>query len=419
MEKSYFDICYQQRAKVRWICKALQFSRFLDVEKMRALIDEKMARIERRRGELEPEVIAQIGENLLLAKVAKRYIERRIRPYQPKPTKNSPTHAFAQSFQDRGLGFSFQESLSPIYKEKHYRLRTNPSILFPGFLPDGNEAFFLLRKCFLKFGSVYYVNYQTRHFVKETIYHQIYDTIVEINNRQLKNAGQQSKPFLVATSFGCHILLGFLRWLAKEGLTNKVSIAGIVVISPVLNQDDVVDRTLERQKTLVGRAVAYMCNADESDQQAVRKAMQKAKSILMKMFTSGRDLMKFEHKDLIPIFAIEDDVLEVFRKEIEDDDGYFQRFMQLKHEPALQEDFISSIPTLVLLAEGEGDVLTENSPTFQICSDIHRLRKIFPNGSVEIVHSISDARKVTHSDLIFQADRFAHHLDHWLQRAIS
>ncbi len=419
MEQSYFDICYKRRAKVRWICKALQISRFLEIDKLRHLIDEKIARIERRRGDLDETAIATIGENLLLAKIAKRYTDNSIRPFHPKPGRNSPTPEFIEQFPEEKLGYPYQASLSPIYKEKHFRLGTNPSILFPGFLPDGNEAFFRLRKCFLQFGSVYYFNYQTRCFFKETIFHQIYDTIVAINNRDIKNVGQRCKPFLVATSFGCHILINFLRWLQEKDLMSKVSIAGLVIISPVISQDDVVDPTLDRQKSLVGRAVAHLCSADESDPVAVRQSMQKAKSILMKMFTSGRDLMKFESKDLIPIFAIEDDVLSVFTKELDEDDGYFHRFMELKHEQSLTENFLSPLPTLVLLAESEFDVLTPNSPSYSILSDIQRLRKVFPNGTVEIVRSQSESRKVTHSDLIFQADRFAEHLDHWLRRTTS
>jgi hypothetical protein len=169
----------------------------------------------------------------------------------------------------------------------------------------------------------------------------------------------------------------------------------------------------------VGRAVDHLCKADEDDLAARSKAMQKAKNILMKMFTSGRDMMQFDSKDLIPVFAIEDEVLDVFRKEIEDDDGYFLRFVELKRENPLQTTFLSSIPTLVLLAEGESDVLTPNSPSFEVLSDIHKLRAIFPNGCVETVRSLSDKRKVTHSDLIFQADRFVEHLDHWLNRITS
>ena len=414
MAESFFDICYRRKPKVRWICKALKFSGFLKIDDLKLLIEEKLTRMTRRRGELDEEAIAQIGENLILAKIAKRYVERRIKRFVPKVRKTSPTNDFRKSFPS--LEFDYQQSASPIYKEKQFRLKTNPSILFPGFLPDGNEAFFLLRKCFLKFGSVYYFNYQTKHFYKPTIFHQIFDTISQINNRKLQNAGQKSSPFLVATSFGCHLLLGFLRWLREEKLEHEIDIRGLVIISPVLCQEDVVDPAKDRQKTLVGRAVAHLCSADETDPDAIRKSMQKAKSILMKMFTSGRDLMKFESKDLIPIFAIEDDVLEVFKKEIEEDDGYFRRFMELKREKPIAEQFLTGIPTLVLLAEGELDVITDNSPTYRSLSDIQRLRTIFPNGTVEIVRSQNQVRKVTHSDLIFQADRFAEHLDYWLTR---
>lgn len=418
MEIDYFDICHRRKGKVRWMCKAIKFSKFLDLDKIKDLINDKLTRIVRRKGELDEETIAQIGENLLLAKIAKQFIDRRTKRFKPKLDKKSPTHAFIETFDDRGLGFNYEDSLSPIYKEKHYGMRSNPSILFPGFLPDGNEAYFLLRKCFLRFGSVYYFNYQTRTFFKETIFHQIYDTIRHINNRQLKNM-KRAKPFLVATSFGCHILTNFLRWLHETGREGDLQIAGVVIISPVLSYEDVVNSALERQKTLVGRAVANLCAADENDPVAIRKSMQKAKSIFMKMFTSGRDLMKFEKKDLIPIFAIEDDVLDVFRKEVEDDDGYFLRFMELKREKRLEIAFLSPLPTLVLMAENEHDVLVETSPTYQIFSDIKALQKIFPNGMVEVVHSNSETRRVTHSDLIFQANRFAEHLDHWLRRVIA
>jgi len=417
MGESYFEICHRRRAKVRWICKALKLSGFLDPDNLSDVINEKVARMVRRRGELDEDSIAQIGENLIMAKIAKRYVTRRINPYDAKPLKRSPTHRVRAEFPD--IGFDFEQSRSPIFKEKNLRLKTHPSILCPGFLPDGNEAFFLLRKCFLKFGSLYYVNYQTQFFHKETIYCQLYDLIVEINNRHLKNAGAKCAPILVATSFGGHILVGFLRWLKDLGLQDTVDIKGVVIISPVLTHQDIVDPELERQKTLVGRAVAYMIEADEDDPEAIRKSMQKAKNILLKMFTTGRDLMKFDDKNQIPVFSIEDEVMEVFKKKIDDDDGYFRRFIEMKRESPLEEAFLSAVPTLVLLAEAEQDVLVPSSPTYNIFNDINRLRKVFPNGKVETVYSKTEKRKVTHSDLVFQADRFAEHLDHWLSRTIG
>ena len=416
MERTYFDLCYSRNAKIRWVCKFLKYTGFLEIDTMRGIVDEKLARIEKRRGQLDEDSVSQIAENLIWAKIVKRYLDRRLKPFMPKIGKDSPTLAFAENFPRSE--FTYEMSSLTIYKEKHYRLRTNPSILFPGFLPDGNEAFFLLRKCFLKFGSVYYLNYPTKHFLKETIFHQVFDLIVQINNRKLKNAGKKCSPFLVGTSFGCHIIIKFVEWLKQNNLLDRLDIRGLILISPVLCQEDLVDPQLARQKTLVGRAFSHLMEVDESDPEAVRNAIQKAKSIFLKMFTSGRDLMKFEAKDLIPIFAIEDDVLGVFEKGLDEDDGYFLRFVELKKEGPMAQEFLTRIPTLVLFAEGEGDVLTPASPTFAAFSDIKQLQAIFPNGSVEFVYSKTTERKVTHSDLVFQANRFFEHLEPWLSRSV-
>ncbi len=418
MDVTYFDRSYQRSVKIRWVTKFLKYSGFLEMESLRSLINEKLERIERRKGALDLDTICKITENLIWAKIAKRYLDKRIRPYSPKVGKESPTRLFKEeAFKDKP--FDFKMSSGAIFKEKHYRLRKNPSILMPGFLPDGNEAFFLLRKCFLKYGSVYYFNYPTQHFFKETIFHQLYDTIVEINNRKLQNAGQGSSPFLIGTSFGGHMIVSFLKWLREKDLLDTVQIKGVILISPVICIQDLVDTSLPRQKTLVGRAVSHLCEVEGGDPEEIRKKMKKAKSILVKMFTSGRDLMNFESKDLIPIFAIEDDVLAIFRQNEEIDDGYFDRFLEMKHEGPLPHAYLSSIPTLVLFAEGEGDVMTDQSPTFNSFSDIESLQTIFPKSSVEFVHSKSQTRKVTHSDLIFQADRFMDHLAPWLSRVVS
>ena len=418
MNANYFDLSYKRSFRIRWITKFLKYSGFIELGELQALINEKIARIEKRRGELTEETVSRIIENLLMAKIAKRYLDRRIRLFKPKVRKDSPTPAFRRNgFHD--LPYDFESSCGSIFKEQHYRLRKNPSILMPGFLPDGNEAFYRLRRCFLKFGSVYCVNYPTRNFHKETIFHQLYDTIREINNPKLKNAGQGSEPFLVGTSFGCHMIMSFMGWLRRNGLDDKVRIRGVVLISPVLSLEDLVDPALERQRTLVGRAVSHMVSADSNDAEGIRKAMQKAKSIMVKMFTSGRDLMNFESKDLIPVFAIEDEVLSVFRQTADVDDGYFNRFLEMKLENPLPTTYFSSLPTLVLFAEGEGDVMAPHSPTFTCFSDINQLQRIFPNGSVEFVYSKSKTRKVTHSDLIFQADRFTEHLEPWLNRIVS
>ena len=415
MENNYFDRGYRGSIKVRWIAKFLKYSGFMELAGLRLLIDEKLCRIEKRKGSLNDQAICKIIENLLMAKIAKKYLDKRIKPYKPRVSKDSPTVSYRrEAFVN--LPYSYRLSSAAIFKERHYRMRRNPSILLPGFLPDGNEAFFLLRKCFRKFGAVYYFNYPTRHFHKETIFYQLFDTIVQINKRKFKAPGPKPAPFLIGTSFGGHMIVSFIKWLRERGLTERVHIRGLILISPVLCLEDIVDPHLQRQKTLVGRSVSHLLETDPGNPEAVSKNMQKAKSIMVKMFTSGRDLMNFESKDLIPIFAIEDDVLNVFRQSEEDDVGYFTRFIELRKEPPIQQRFLTGIPTLVLFAEGEGDVMTANSPTFHAFSQANPLRQIFPEGTVEFVHSNSSVRKVTHSDLIFQADRFIEHLEPWLDK---
>lgn len=414
MEKTHFQSSYQSNSKVRWLYNLAKVSRLVGVKELRREINEKVHRIERRKGGLDQDTADQIVENLLMAKINKRLLDFRIKTYVPSIRKDSPTQQLNPDLGSQG--YTCEISACPIFKEKNYRLRNHPSILVPGFVPDGNEAFFLLRKVFLKYGSVYYLNYPSQNFNRTVMFHQLYDLIADINHRKFKNAGKKGAPFLVGTSFGCSMILSFYRWLQENGLRSNLDIQGVILISPVLCLEDVVDPNAARQKTLVGRAISHLFEADENDEEAIDKAMAKARNIFQKMFTSGRDMLNFTSKDLIPVFAIEDHVLSLFDKDIGRTSGFFRRYLELKNEAPLEETFLTSTPTLVLFAEGEEDVLAPNSPTLNVFSNIESLRKIFPNGSVEFVYSKNSDRKVTHSDLIFQAERFADHLDPWLDR---
>jgi len=414
-QKDYFQSVYQRNAKVRWLCKFFNITGFLKVEEIRRGVNAKVARMEKRKGALPDEAIAVIIENLIWAEMARKYREKKVKPYSPKVAKDSPTLEFLSRFDD--LPFSFEDSAPSIFREKYFKSKKNPSILMPGFLPEGNEAFFLVRDLFLKFGSVYYMNYPTKLFYKQTVFHYLYDMIRHINMRRLRHGGQGRMPFLVGASFGAHMIVTFLRWLRERNLLDDLQIQGIVLVSPVVCLEDLVDPTTERQRTLMGRCVAHMLEVDAADPANIVKQMQKAKSIMVKMFTSGRDMMNFESKRLIPIFAIEDDVLNVFKQSDEDDVGYYYRFIEIRDEPPLSE-FLTDLPTLVLFAEEERDVMAPQSPTLNTLSDVNRLREIFPNGSVEFVYS-KTTRKVTHSDLIFQSERFKDHLGPWLSRNAS
>ena len=209
MSKSNFEASYRSNAKVRWLYNLARVSRLVGAKEIRREIDEKVERIGRRKGDMDEHTAALIVENLLMAKINKRLLDFRIKSFEPSIGKDSPTHSFNPEL--GRTGYVDTALACPIYKEKHYRLGNHPSILVPGFVPDGNEAFFLLRKIFLKYGSVYYLNYPTRQFDRSLMFHQLYDLVADINHRKFKNAGQKGAPFLVGTSFGCTMILSFVR----------------------------------------------------------------------------------------------------------------------------------------------------------------------------------------------------------------
>ena len=416
--RDFFKEAYEADKAIRFMTVAVRVSRVFDLGSLRHHINQRIAKIEDLKNEpLNVDSVSQIAKNLMKAKIAKRIQSWRIRPYHPKLEKDSPTHQFRETLVDDGQPFEF--TLSAIYRESTLKIGSTPSILVPGFIPDGNEAFFMVRKSFLKQGPVYYVNYPNQHFHKEALYHQIYDMILDLNRRSLKSAGQKYKPFLVGTSFGCRIILSFLKWLTEQGLADSIKIQGLVLLSPVLCLEDVVDVGVAKQRTLVGRAVSHLYEVDPNDPAAVESAMKKARSIFTKMFQSGAKNLNFEEEAHIPILAIEDEVLRIFDATFTPDSGFFQRYMGLKDELPLEIEYLSDLPTLVLFAEGENDVLSPNSPTFGALSQVDKLHAVFPNGRVEVVYSLDEKRKVTHSDLIFQARRYQAHLEPWLNQTVG
>ncbi len=414
MDKDYFQIGSNLNPKVRWYLKFVKLSRFFNINEVAEQINTKVGRIDNRRGPLDDQVISQIVENLVVAKIARTHLSRKIKPFNIKGVANPALKQLRTGMEDQGLPYG--DLACAVYKEKHYRMRNNPTLLFPGFVPDGNEAFYLLRKAFLKYGSAYYINYPAHQFNKELVFNQMLDLIKHINNRKIKHVGKKGSPFLIGTSFGCSVIVNFLRWLNENDHIDKIEIRGIALISPVLCLDDVVDSASKRQRTLVGRAISNLVGVDPNDKEAVALAMKKARSIFQKMFVSGRDFLNFTSKDLIPVFSIEDEVLAIFEQDLGSDSGYFHRYLDLKDLVPLKNEYLSNVPTMVLFAEGEGDVMAPNSPTMQSFSNITTLNTIFPDGKVEFVYSKDSSRKVTHSDLIFQADRFIEHLDPWLER---
>lgn len=347
MRRDYFKEAYEADQGIRLMTVAVRVSRVLDLGTLRHELNERLARLEDRKP-INPEAVAQIAKNYLKAKIAKRIRSWRIKPYTPKVNKESPTNRFRETLIDQGQQFAY--TLSSIYRER--AMGRSPSILIPGFIPDGNEAFFLLRKSFLNYGPVFYFNYPNQHFNKETLFHQIYDLVRDQNSRTIKSVGQKTAPLLIGTSFGCRIIISFLAWLQDLNLAATVDIRGLVLLSPVLCLDDVLELGADKQKTLVGRAVAPLYDVDPNDSDAVEAAMKKARNIFTKMFQSGAKHLSYEEKENIPILAIEEDVLRIFDENFSPDSGFFSVTWAFRMKNRWKSVTSQTYPHLYFLRKG-------------------------------------------------------------------
>jgi hypothetical protein len=148
-----------------------------------------------------------------------------------------------------------------------------PTIVLGGFVPDSTEQVYLLRGMLLRHGSVYYVNYPRQGFSVPMLCAQIDDLLAEI-------ALLGQRPVIVSVSFGSGLLVEWLRRRSLSGLGAPV--AGAILVSPVTCLDDIVDPGLQRQGTLLGRALGpfTMPTVD-------LHAVEKARTIFTKMFEAG------------------------------------------------------------------------------------------------------------------------------------
>jgi len=156
-ELPYIRSALKSKAKLRWLVRALKLSRFQDMHGLYQRVEEKIERAVKRKGELTQDDICLIFENVLWAKLFRRLQVWKLKSFSPtNPTQPINGHD--------------QASFCTIFKEHHYRMKTNPAILLPGFVPEGNEAFYLLRHSFLKYGSAYYINFPRDHYKDEVVF---------------------------------------------------------------------------------------------------------------------------------------------------------------------------------------------------------------------------------------------------------
>jgi len=268
-----------------------------------------------------------------------------------------------------------------------------PTIIVGGFVPDGIDAFYLLRGRLATNGSIYYVNYPRRGFSMDLFQAQLEDLIEEIAVRRGR------RPALMAVSFGCAVALELLRRASAAG--RELPLAGLILISPVACSADLLDPAEAKPSTLLGRVIKpYLGSTVRTDNAIVEKS----RAVFLKMFEAGA-----QNKEALRFLMtrgetrrLRDAVLGTINAI--DGNGASERVRALCDVPPLTApQVLFSGPALVLFAEKENAVLVESSPTRREMTG--RVTAWFPRGRCVTVTNHAD-NPVQHASLIFHSQNF-------------
>ena len=278
---------------------------------------------------------------------------------------------------------------------REFRRGGVPTIVLGGFVPDATEQVFLLRDTLLKNGSVYYVNYSSNGFSNDLFFAQLEDLIDDLAH----NHGQ--RPVIFCVSFGVGLIFEWMRRARETG--RKIQIRGSIFISPVACVEDVLP-SAQAKPTLLGRAIKPLV-----DKGVEKSAIQRSRNIFIKMFEAGaqnketlRTLMSRAE-----LTKLRDAVINTIQNI--DDQGASQRVQALAEMRPPSTYFsqkilpLSDAPTLILYAEKESSVLTEQSPTRFALESAHRA--YFPHSHFRVIAN-EDGNPVQHASLIFHCVNF-------------
>jgi hypothetical protein len=293
-----------------------------------------------------------------------------------------------------GRGAAGPHQLSTVLHEAG-RGRT-PTIVLGGFVPDATEQVFLLRRCFLRFGDVYYVNYPRNGFSLDLFCAQLDDLVDELAQR-----GQP--PVIFSVSFGGGLLLEWLRRARLAG--RQPALAGTVLVSPVACVADLIAPGAPKPATLLGRALKpYLGPAAPSDEN-----VEKSRTIFARMFEAGAQNKESLQRLMTraELTRLHEAVMGTIRGI--NRAGAQERVQALRAMRAPPEYFqpallpLSPAPALILYAEREETVLDAGSPTrFALTGAPHAY---FPAAHVRTVAN-PFGPPVQHASLIFHAACF-------------
>ncbi len=306
-----------------------------------------------------------------------------------------------REFRVMGSVASVHAVRNQIFKEKG--AGSLPTIVIGGFVPDATEAVEFQRPLFKKYGSIYYINYSRNAFSVEMFCAQLADLIEDINRRG-------RKPVLFGISFGCGLIRAFLRSPAND---ISLKIRGVVMASPVLCTEDLVRE--EREKgcgvRMLESNLKRILKSDPEREDEVSRQIERARRCFQSLFEAGAENRELKHRHL----SIRKKIMDAVAKTPAV--GGYQRVLALKvfSQPEVSSQVFGG-PALVLLAEGEEDILVPASPTLRALRNPESRATVFPRGRVRVVTSHNATDAVAHASLIFHHDCYNPHLEAWYDK---
>lgn len=291
-----------------------------------------------------------------------------------------------------------------IFKEKGSG--TVPTIVIGGFVPDATEAMEFQRPLIKRYGSIYYLNFSRNGFSMEMFFAQLADLIEDINMRG-------KIPVLFGISFGCGLIREFLRSAANSPC---LRINGVVMISPVLCTEDLV--RAEREKgsgvRMLESNLKRILKSDPTKEDDVSRQIERARRCFQGLFEAGAENRKLNHRHL----SIRKKIMDVVAKTPAV--GGYQRVLALREFiPPEAGTPIFAGPALVLMAEGEEDILVPTSPTLAAMKNPDIRPLVFPRGKVRTVFSSGNGDPVAHASLIFHHHCFNPFIEAWYDKLMA
>lgn len=278
-----------------------------------------------------------------------------------------------------------------------------PTIIVGGFVPDATEALYLQRGMLLRQGSVFYINYPVDGFSLPLLFAQLEDLTEELA------LDRGSAPVLIGVSFGCGVLLEWMRHLRR--CDAPLQARGLVFVSPVTCPGDIVEPGEARPSTLLGRALRPFM--EEQGRRADQRHIEKCRSLLLRMFESGAQNRRSIRMVMTPgeLLHVRHRVMTTLRTitlrgaiervaaltAMEAPVGYYTQLLAP----------LCEAPVLVLFAEKETSVLTDSAPTLAVLG-VHP-QSLFPTARVRTVINHRGS-PVQHASMLFHCFNFAPHL---------